>query len=179
MKDKHKKEKDNPHHPPSSSPRIVRERKPKASTIDPQAPDREMQGFVLYLVSLVATGVYVLWCFLGVDPLQEEGEEEKEPLALLVALYLPQRYWAVALPQLFFVVWFGIYCFYLAVAMMGTPRRDDRRCVTDAYGLELMRDMRRKREGRGKNLHAHPKPDSIPALTDLSIMEVNRVLYDQ
>jgi len=59
-------------------------------------PERAVYGFVLYLLATAGFGLYLIWLILPEDMLHAIG----------VGTFLPQKYWAVAIPIYLSVAFF-------------------------------------------------------------------------
>ena len=81
-----------------------------------------MYGLVLHLLSLALLLLYLCWALL--------------PPSLLTSLglhFLPQQYWAVAVPTYLSVLFFTfVLVIYPALGMLATPGEGDLRLVTDS-----------------------------------------------
>lgn len=114
-------------------------------------PSRANYGFVLYLGSYTAFGVYLIWAFIPDDILYSLG-----------LTYWPQKYWAIAVPIHFLVTLaLFVFCFYPSVNLTLIPYMNDMRILQDDYSLE-----QREQYQQG-----------IPAVSDLHISDVCRNLY--
>jgi len=88
-------------------------------------PERAVYGFVLYLLSYSCLVLYLLWAILPDTALAQLGLE-----------FLPQKYWAVALPIYLSVVFFTfVLVIYPSLGMIATPTVDDIRNVTDIHAI--------------------------------------------
>ena len=89
-------------------------------------PERAVYGFILYLLATGAFGLYLMWLLLP------------EPLLnfLVIGQFLPQKYWAVALPIYFSVAFFFfVFVVYPSLGFLVTPPVDDMRNVTDEFSI--------------------------------------------
>lgn len=85
-------------------------------------PSRAVYGFVLHLLSLALLLLYLGWALLP-----------PSLLSLLGLDFLPQQYWAVAIPTYLSVLFFTfVLVIYPALGMLITPGNDDIRHVTDS-----------------------------------------------
>ncbi|KAJ1965998.1 hypothetical protein GGI12_000372 [Dipsacomyces acuminosporus] len=133
-----------------------------SSTADEATPAKtptfEYYGFVVYLVSLAAFVVYLLWAYLPDQALEAVG-----------ITYYPDRYWALALPAWWLMTVLFIYLFNMATNMYNTPPLDSVDNLTDSYsnlpGLASADDFFCEEVG------------GIPPLCDLPISLVNKCLY--
>ena len=77
-------------------------------------PDRAVYGFVLYLLSYSALVLYLTWALLPERTLVELGLE-----------FLPQKYWAVAVPTYISVVLVAfVVCIYPNLGAVMAPADD-------------------------------------------------------
>lgn len=87
-------------------------------------PERAVYGFILYLLATAGFGLYLTWLLLPEDVLDFFG----------VGSFLPQKYWAVALPIYFSVAFFlFVFIVYPSLGMLITPSIQDVRNVTDEF----------------------------------------------
>lgn len=111
-------------------------------------PERAVYGFVLYLIATAGFGLYLMWLILPEEMLHSLG----------VGAFLPQKYWAVAIP-IYLSVTFCLFVFviYPSLGMLQTPRIQDIRNVTDEFVLY------------NKNRHFNHKidDDKIPRVYDI------------
>ncbi|BFY98480.1 hypothetical protein BsWGS_01520 [Bradybaena similaris] len=115
-------------------------------------PERAVYGFVLYLASFVGFGLYIVWAYVPDSWLHSIG-----------LTYWPQKYWAVALPVYFCVVIVLGCVVYTGIVLLNTPSLSDVRTITDHYAVY--------------EPPATTNPNAIPALRDLHISSINRMLY--
>lgn len=88
-------------------------------------PERAVYGFVLYLLSYSALGLYLSWAILPDQILAQMGLE-----------FLPQKYWAVALPIYLSVVFLCfVLVIYPSLGMIHTLSPSDIRNVTDGSAV--------------------------------------------
>ena len=89
-------------------------------------PERAVYGFILYLLATAAFGLYLVWLILPEDILHFVG----------IGQFLPQKYWAVALPIYFSVAFFTfVFVIYPSLGLLITPTLDDVRNVTDEFAI--------------------------------------------
>ncbi|KAJ1848835.1 hypothetical protein LPJ70_000817 [Coemansia sp. RSA 2708] len=139
---------------PSSYPSSVADNTTVAST-----PTYEYYGFVIYLVSLAAFIVYLLWAYLPDEALEAVG-----------ITYYPDRYWAVALPAWWMMAIAFILLFNFAMNMYNTPLLSSPDNITDPYS-NLSEDMAEA------NTFYYEKVGGIPPVCDIPISLVNECLY--
>ncbi|KAJ2081224.1 hypothetical protein H4R24_002493 [Coemansia sp. RSA 988] len=122
-------------------------------------PTFEYYGFVVYLVSLAAFVVYLLWAYLPDQALEAVG-----------ITYYPDRYWAVALPAWWLMAVAFIYLFNLAMNMYNTPLLNSEDNITDPFS-------------NFQDSMANSQPfcyeviGGIPPISDIPISIVNKCLY--
>jgi len=88
-------------------------------------PERAVYGFVLFLLSYSAMGLYLAWAILPDQILAQMGLE-----------FLPQKYWAVALPIYLSVVFLCfVLVIYPSLGMLQTLAPSDIRNVTDGSAI--------------------------------------------
>ncbi|KAJ2712508.1 hypothetical protein H4R19_002716 [Coemansia spiralis] len=139
-----------------SPPSSVASREAAAST-----PTHEYYGFVLYLVSLAAFAVYLLWAYLPDGALEALG-----------ITYYPDRYWAVALPAWWLVAVGSVYVFTMAMNLYNTPLLSSMDNITDSFA-NLPSGVA---EADG---FCYEEVGGIPPVGDIPISLVNRCLYQQ
>lgn len=89
-------------------------------------PERAVYGFILYLLGTAGFGLYLIWLLLPEELLHFLG----------IGQFLPQKYWAVALPIYFSVAFFlFVFVVYPSLGLLNTPRLDDVRNVTDEFAI--------------------------------------------
>lgn len=115
------------------------------------SPSRAVYGFVLYLGSRSALGLYLVWATMPDSVLHSLG-----------LTYWPQKYWAVALP-IYGCVLLALFAFffYPGLNFMIVPPVNDLRTITDSYATP--RD--------------HKLVAEIPPASDLSLSAVCCHLY--
>jgi phosphatidylinositol glycan class P protein len=115
--------------------------------------ERAVFGFALWLASFLVLGLFLLWAFL--------------PDSWLTAIglsYLPQKYWAVAMPAYVIVFFLVGVAGYAGINFTMVTPLSDPRTVQDPHP-QLPPSL--------------PSPHSISPLYDLHISHVNTVLYHQ
>ncbi|KAH8551498.1 PIG-P-domain-containing protein [Umbelopsis sp. PMI_123] len=132
----------------------VEQAPPVATTT--KTPTYEYYGFVMYLVSFVALGIYLIWAYVPDEVLHSLG-----------ITYYPSRYWALAIPiWIVTLVWF-IFISFMSINLMNTAPFDSFTCITDEHANVLTSAPSQK---------DHPE-DYIPELHDIPISVVNAMLY--
>eukprot|EP00112_Aurelia_sp_Birch-Aquarium-sp1_P020602 Seg5345.2 transcript_id=Seg5345.2/GoldUCD/mRNA.D3Y31 product="Phosphatidylinositol N-acetylglucosaminyltransferase subunit P" protein_id=Seg5345.2/GoldUCD/D3Y31 len=117
-------------------------------------PERAIYGFVLYLLTYVAFGFYLLWAFLPDAWLHEIG-----------ITYLPQRLWIFLGP---FLLVLGIIIVLLIFSIhnyMNTPDLDSLQNFTDKHQKLI------------DHCSDESTNDEMIPLADMHISDVNRILY--
>ena len=85
-------------------------------------PSRAVYGFVLHLLSLALLLLYLCWALLPPSILASVGLH-----------FLPQQYWAVAIPTYLSVLFFTfVLVVYPALGQLATPGSGDIRHVSDS-----------------------------------------------
>ncbi|ORY90359.1 PIG-P-domain-containing protein [Syncephalastrum racemosum] len=123
-----------------------------------KTPIYEYYGFVMYLASFVAFGIYLVWAYVPDEILHSLG-----------ITYYPKRYWALAIPiWLVTLVWF-IFISFMSINLMNTAPLDSYKCITDEHAHIM----------RLSSVQADPTrpPDYMPELHDIPISVVNAFLY--
>lgn len=112
-----------------------------SSYVEPKntpAPYRAVYGFVLWLVSYIFLILYVVWAFIPDKWLHSIG-----------LTYMPQKYWAIAIPAYLFTVLllFG-FVIYPSINLLITPPLEDLRLMGDqnvvvhnSQGIAPIRDI--------------------------------------
>lgn len=115
------------------------------------SPSRAVYGFVMYLGSCSALGLYLMWAVMPDSVLHSLG-----------LTYWPQKYWAVALP-IYGCVLLALFAFlfYPGLNFTLVPPVDDLRNVTDSYSIPLNESL----------------ITEVPPASDLSLSEVCQSLY--
>ncbi|KAK4517799.1 uncharacterized protein ATC70_001144 [Mucor velutinosus] len=124
-----------------------------------KTPAYEYYGFVMYLASFVAFGIYLIWAYVPDEILHSLG-----------ITYYPSRYWALAIPiWLMTFVWF-IFISFMTINLMNTAPFNCLDCITDEHANVMHLD----------NEVVSDRPsDWIPELYDIPIGLVNKFLYQQ
>ncbi|KAL9546342.1 hypothetical protein PS6_007719 [Mucor atramentarius] len=124
-----------------------------------KTPAYEYYGFVMYLASFVAFGIYLIWAYVPDEILHSLG-----------ITYYPNRYWALAIPiWLMTFVWF-IFISFMTINLMNTAPFNHLDCITDEHANVMQLD----------NEVVSDRPsDWIPELYDIPIGLVNKFLYQE
>jgi len=89
-------------------------------------PERAVYGFILYILATAGFVLYLTWLFLPENILHSIGIGE----------FLPQKYWAVALPIYFSVAFFlFVFIVYPSLGLLVTPKIKDLRNITDEFAI--------------------------------------------
>ncbi|KAI7830917.1 phosphatidylinositol N-acetylglucosaminyltransferase subunit P-like protein [Kickxella alabastrina] len=126
-----------------------------------KTPTFEYYGFVVYLVSLAAFFVYLMWAYLPDNVLEAIG-----------ITYYPDRYWALALPAWWMTAVAFVYLFNMAANMYNTPLLNSIDNITDSYS-NMPKDMSKAGEFYSSEI------GGIPPVSDLPISLVNKCLYQE
>ncbi|GAA6023651.1 hypothetical protein JCM11491_006186 [Sporobolomyces phaffii] len=152
-----------------------------AAESDP-APSVESQGFLLYVASAVAYGVYLVWSLAPADFLARAG-----------VAWHPAKEWAVLVPSWITVSVVYVYVAYALVNLSHHPSpspsdSDSGAFVPPPLAPRPLVDAARPLGGGGPSsvivvsrLYLDSvvlAPEAIPPLYDLPLTVVNRVLYD-
>ena len=120
-------------------------------------PSRAVHGFIAYQVSYILLIVYLIWAFVPDQYLQDLG-----------ITYIPDKYWAVAIPT---YVPFFILCgilFYIGLNITAVPQLNDPRTIgSDPYSY---------RAGE-EDTQLDPGRDALPPVRDIPIEEVNTHMF--
>ena len=82
-------------------------------------PSRAVYGFVLWLLSHAALSLYLVWALVPDHYLQLAGLD-----------FLPQKYWAIAVPTFLSVLFFTfVFVIYPCMGMLATPPLNDIRYI--------------------------------------------------
>jgi len=88
-------------------------------------PSRAVYGFVMCLLSYSSLLLYLIWALVPVSALEWAGLD-----------FLPQKYWAVAIPVYLSVLFFSfVFVIYPCLGMISTPSTTDIRHVTDSHSV--------------------------------------------
>ncbi|KAJ1674919.1 hypothetical protein EV182_002298 [Spiromyces aspiralis] len=133
---------------------------PESSSGKSRGPTYEYGGFVLYLVSFVALGLFFAWAYLPDSVLHYVG-----------ITYYPDRYWALVVPAWTFTLIVFVYVFYQAFILYQTPQLDSHMLFTDEHyigedPLQAPAEFCEQRKG------------GIPGVRDVPISLVNECLYN-
>ncbi|KAK0060238.1 phosphatidylinositol N-acetylglucosaminyltransferase subunit P [Biomphalaria pfeifferi] len=113
---------------------------------------RAFYGFVVYLLSFIGFGLYIVWAYVPDEWLHSIG-----------LTYWPQKYWAIALPVYLCMIIVLSYIAYTGLILINTASLTDLNTITDNHShYEDLTVMH---------------PDSIPPLRDMDISVVNHLLY--
>lgn len=120
-------------------------------------PSRANYGFALYLASHTAFALYCAWA------LNLSNDGNKPWLHSFGLTYLPQVYWAVAIPVhlLTTVAWVGLIL-YPSLNMLTNNSIDDPSVIKDSYTV------------RPNEIQS---PTSVPQLYDLNPADVTKILF--
>jgi len=89
-------------------------------------PERAVYGFILYILATAGFVLYLVWLFVPENILHSIGIDE----------FLPQKYWAVALPIYFSVAFFlFVFIVYPSLGLLVTPKINDVRNITDEFAI--------------------------------------------
>ena len=88
-------------------------------------PSRAVYGFVMCLLSYSSLLLYLIWALVPDSALEWAGLD-----------FLPQKYWAVAIPVYLSVLFFSfVFVIYPCLGMISTPSTTDIRNVTDSHSV--------------------------------------------
>eukprot|EP00899_Mesostigma_viride_P002002 jgi/Mesvir1/11802/Mv00161-RA.1 len=114
----------------------------------------EVYGFVGMITTVIAYCMFLAWAYVPDDVLRSMG-----------ITYYPSKYWAVAIPAFVPVaIAYGVLV-YTCINMIHTPDRAAYCTLHDSFSIPTKHD-----EGGPAG--------AIPPISDISIMDVNRALYD-
>lgn len=91
-------------------------------------PKRAVQGFVIYLLTTAAFALYLVWLIVPEEVLRDS----------LGVTFLPQRYWAVAVPIYLSVAFLTfVFVVYPSLGLIRTPalQRGDLRYIADSHSV--------------------------------------------
>jgi len=108
-------------------------------------PERAVYGFILYILATAGFILYLMWLFLPENLLHSIGIGE----------FLPQKYWAVALPIYFSVAFFlFVFVVYPSLGLLVTPKIKDVRNITDEFAIyNTEKDQDKEKIPRVYDLH--------------------------
>jgi len=90
-------------------------------------PSRAVRGFVGHLLAALAAVAYALWALIPSHVWRAWGVD-----------FLPQQYWAVAVPIYVAVIFFTfVFVIYPSLGLCATHTLDDVRCVLDEHSTFL------------------------------------------
>jgi len=113
----------------------------------------EVYGFVSWIVSFVAYGMYLIWALVPDCTLNALG-----------ITYYPSKYWALALPAFSIVCTAFVVCIYNALNFLATPSLTSSDLIEDDHSRESYDED-------------NDDGYTIPAVSDIPIGVVNQVLY--
>lgn len=116
------------------------------------SPERAIYGFVLFLGSIFAFLLYLIWAYVP-----------SSWLAVCGLTYWPQKYWAVAIPVYLMLPIFLLgFCIYPGLNFMITAPLSSINTIPDPY-LKVQQ--------------IPLSPESIPPIADIPLEDVCRFLY--
>ncbi|UJR23489.1 hypothetical protein I4U23_026487 [Adineta vaga] len=116
-------------------------------------PERAVIGFFLYVTSIFAFGIYVLWAYLPNDWFEKIG-----------LTYYPHKYWSIAIAVLILALLIGIVLGNCLVNSLSVPTLDS---------MSLIHDRHTRKRTHLKTTDT----DAIPPVSDLDLSFVNQILY--
>lgn len=119
----------------------------------PQALQLELYGFVAWVTSAIAVGLYMLWLVVPEQVLAQHGAD-----------FLQNKYWALALPAIGSCLLFLLTWLPSAFALLQTPEPYEPASFADA---SFVHPEKRLQEADG----------AIPLLTDIAPDVVSRALH--
>jgi phosphatidylinositol glycan class P protein len=111
---------------------------------------QEYYGFLIYLLSFLVVGIYLIWAFVPDTILLQMGVH-----------YLTDKYWAVVWPAWHFISLVFVYILFNAYNMSQTPTFDSYYTITDEHA----------------HIESWIMNEQDPTLHDLPINVVNQQLY--
>ncbi|CAF3140669.1 unnamed protein product [Rotaria socialis] len=116
-------------------------------------PERAIIGFFLYVTSIFAFVIYLLWAYLPNNWFENIG-----------ITYYPHKYWSIAIA-------IGVVTFLISIVLGN--------CLVNSLSVPSLDSMKliRDRHTRKRDLSKHSTTDAIPPVSDLDLSYVNRVLY--
>ncbi|GAB6026347.1 hypothetical protein CHUAL_012551 [Chamberlinius hualienensis] len=117
-------------------------------------PSRGIYGFVLFLGCVLCAILYLLWAYIPLNWMESVG-----------ITYLPQKYWAVAIPVYFTVgvLLFGC-CFYPGLCLLNVKPLNSMDLITDEFKPSVKSTVSEK---------------AIPPIADISLKDVCKVLHNK
>jgi hypothetical protein len=117
-----------------------------------KALQRELYGFVAWVVSAIAVGLYLLWVLVPSSVLEQHGA------------LLPSKYWALALPAVSSCALLVLSSLLTALARMKTPEASDMCSFADSSFVD-------------PSIRQHEAHDCVPLLADIAPDAVSRALH--
>lgn len=118
------------------------------------SPGRSYYGFVLYLLGWSGIGCYIVWAFVP-----------HKFLASFDLTYVPQPYWALALPSVIIMMLLTFVFFvYPAINFMHVSVPNDLNNIIDSKSIKMEE-------------YPQAKEFDVPPAYDLDISQVCRELY--
>ncbi|CAM4773904.1 unnamed protein product [Rotaria magnacalcarata] len=124
---------------------------PTAPSPSPR-PERAIIGFFLYVTSIFAFVIYLLWAYLPNNWFENIG-----------ITYYPHKYWSIAIAIVVVALLISIVLGNCLVNSLSVPSLDS---------MKLIHRHTRKRE-----FSKYSTTDAIPPVSDLDLSYVNRILY--
>ncbi|KAJ8947485.1 hypothetical protein NQ318_009788 [Aromia moschata] len=149
-------------------------------------PSRAVYGFVMYLSFRIFFILFLVWAAIP-----------EEYFELIGITFLPQRYWAVAVPVYFLTV-LTIFAFFIypSLGSCMTPHADDLRTIKDKVGCSRKSNVSVKISDNAKNVSGCICKDkekccreyfesiqsttlnkAIPSLRDMEMWKVSENLF--
>jgi len=168
---------------PSAAPSAIPDASRRRSSIHEKAKDvqglapivpatssSEKYGFVVYVGSLVAWYIYLIWGFVPDRYLQRIGIQ-----------WYPSREWAILIPSWMMIAVVFVYAGYFCLNLYNTPALDDLCSITDSQTNILPRN---RKNSSGKLLHTvvrygkdGQEENYIPPLYDLPPCMINVAVF--